>query len=98
MKKEHQLSFYSNYPEFLNKLNDLYNGDCLKQKFMDPKKLCVRWFMQESTFSYEIYSHDEAFRPGKALYQSKVFFHSNDSLKKILKDIMKNLKTIKASF
>lgn len=76
---------YNKYPAFLYKLSKLYNG----------KKFCVRWFMQESTFSYEIYKASEAFFPGRAIFVSEVFWHGNDSLHVILNDISNNLKRLK---
>ena len=85
---------FSNYPKFLFELNKLYNGEFFRQKFMDPDKLCVRWFMQESTFSYEIFKQKNAFL-GKPEYVSKVFWHGNDKLNIILKDIKLNLRRIK---
>jgi len=80
----------------LNKLNDLYDGNFFKQKFGDPENCIVRWFTQESTFSYEIYQQKEAFRPGKAIYAPDVFWHGNDSLDAILKDIYKNVRKLQS--
>lgn len=84
---------YNKYPAFLGKLSKLYNGEFFRQKFANPNNYCVRWFMQESTFSYEIFKQKNAFL-GKPEYTSKVFWHSNDELADIIKDIYTNVKKL----
>lgn len=85
---------YDKYPAFLYRLNKMYNGEFFRQKLGDPESYCVRWFMQESTFSYEIFKHKNAFL-GKPEYQSQVFWHSNNDLNDIVRDIYSNVKKLK---
>lgn len=73
------------YGKFINELSKRYTTNTL----------CVRWFLQESTFSYEIYHIDNAFLPNKQLFISEVFWHGRDNLQDILDDIDGNLKKIK---
>lgn len=87
-------STYDKYPYFLRKLNRLYEGRFLKQNPYNPESYRVRWFMQEATFSYEIFKHKNAFL-GTPEYQSEVFWNGNDEIDKIIKDIYDNVKKLR---
>lgn len=63
---------------FFDMLSDLY----VREIF------CVKYYCQESTFSFDIYREEDAYH-GKPIYQSKVydFWRSKDIMEQILSDI-----------
>lgn len=57
---------------------------------------CVKYYLQEHTFSFAVYSEKEAF-VGKPLYESKVYYHQRvdkQFREEVLADIKRYLKKI----
>jgi hypothetical protein len=64
-------------------------------EFYEKKNWKVKFYMQHSTFSYEIYHSQDAFH-GKPLYVSTIFYHGPDNIDSMGKSIIDDIKTNRA--
>lgn len=71
--------------------------DILSKLYM-PKRndFLVKFYCQESTFSWEIYTEDAAFH-GKTIYQSEVYYFWRSCKKEIIRDIKTKLKELRTA-
>lgn len=78
--------------QFFKKLDEFYN------KGVNGSKILCKFYLQQSTFSYELHDSDKrCFTLNSIIHESKVFWwgYKDDNLRDIITDIEETAKSLK---